>query len=210
MCFSTDNYWFWGLPTVRGLGWLNTTFRNTSVTSSGGSVLQLTFVYDWPVKMEPTNSSETSSSANLSHRSWVNPKTKIYSTHWRHGYFSINADCHENISSSCTWWFLFMFIQALGTADIGVPGYGDLASYPSLWDQHHGPGTTLGYHGSHPELLGFASELWTAAPHNNNGHTRAQCMIQQRYTQVSVHIPSNAVYVFRVHVSILVCITINS
>ncbi|KDR11069.1 protein Fer3 [Zootermopsis nevadensis] len=69
----------------------------------------------------------------------------------------------------------------LGTTDIGVPSYGDLTSYSSLWDQHHGPGTALGYHGTHPELLGFASELWSTAPHSNNGHTRAQCMIQQRF-----------------------------
>ncbi|PSN36012.1 Protein Fer3, partial [Blattella germanica] len=47
----------------------------------------------------------------------------------------------------------------LGTTDIGVPGYGDLTPYSSLWDQHHGPGAALGYPGSHPELLGFASEF---------------------------------------------------
>lgn len=79
---------------------------------------------------------------------------------------------------------LVYVLQALGTTEIGVPGYGDLASYSSLWEQHHGPGTALGYHGSHPELLGFASELWSSTPHNNNGHARAQCMIQQRYDHV--------------------------
>jgi hypothetical protein len=34
--------------------------------------------YNWPVKMKPRKSSETSSSANLSHTPWGYPKTKAY------------------------------------------------------------------------------------------------------------------------------------
>jgi hypothetical protein len=103
-----------------------------------------------------------------------------------------NFDMHINLI--CYW---CLCSQPLGTADIGVPGYGDLTPYSSLWDQHHGPGTALSYHGSHPELLGFASELWSAAPHNN-GHTRAQCMIQQRYMQALLHSYANCLCNFLV------------
>lgn len=108
--------------------------------------------------------------------------------------YNINFYRLENL----IYYLWFLCSQPLGTTDIGVPGYGDLTPYSSLWDQHHGPGTALSYHGSHPELLGFASELWSAAPHNNNSHTRAQCMIQQRYMQVLLHIYSNFVCNFRV------------
>ncbi|XP_046986347.1 heart- and neural crest derivatives-expressed protein 1-like [Schistocerca americana] len=78
-------------------------------------------------------------------------------------------------------------------ADIGVSSYGELAPYSSLWDHHHhhhhhhhhrhagaagvaGPGAMVGYPGAHPDLIGFASELWSAAPQH-----RAQCMLQQRF-----------------------------
>ncbi|XP_068082085.1 heart- and neural crest derivatives-expressed protein 2 [Anabrus simplex] len=80
-----------------------------------------------------------------------------------------------------------LFSQPLGTSDLGVPGYADLTPYTSLWDHHHhhqhgsatAGGAVVGYHGAHPELIGFTSELWSSGPHSH-GH-RAQCMIQQRF-----------------------------
>ena len=38
----------------------------------------LHYHYNWPVKIKPRKSSETSSSANLSHKPWGYPKTKAY------------------------------------------------------------------------------------------------------------------------------------
>ncbi|GLG93622.1 hypothetical protein R5R35_008689 [Gryllus longicercus] len=82
-------------------------------------------------------------------------------------------------------------VTPLGASELGVPGYADITSYTSLWEHHHhhhhhhggaAPGAVVGYHGTHPELLGFTSDLWPSGAHA--GH-RAQCMIQQRFGQHS-------------------------
>nr|CAD7413710.1 unnamed protein product [Timema poppensis] len=68
-------------------------------------------------------------------------------------------------------------VVTLGGSELSVPGYGELA-YSSLWDHNGptGPSATAAVYGSHPELLGFASDIWSAG---GNGH-RPPCMIQQR------------------------------
>ncbi|CAG2056958.1 unnamed protein product [Timema podura] len=69
-------------------------------------------------------------------------------------------------------------VVTLGGSELSVPGYGELA-YSSLWDHNGptGPSATAAVYSSHPELLGFASDIWSAG---GNGH-RPPCMIQQRF-----------------------------